>query len=236
PCADERLLAYYHAWTKDGAGADARAVPDCRPTSQRVATLGSPHEVVVGGLHARRDQDFVLQCRVRRDVCHRLDLRARSHGRVVLDQRAAADDDVFAELATLADARLVADDRARTHARAGEDDRCGGDRRSGPELERLQLLLLGGRARRQRRRLPDDGVVEDPAVVADDRARIDDRGVRDVSSHAVTVSSDACSCSSARTTGTASRAALEGSPSPRTRRTKCSHSSRSGSVASTFGL
>src|SRR5438094_695963 len=160
----------------------------------------------------------------------------RADGRVVLDQRAPADDDVVPNDDAFAHARLVADDHALTERRAGEDDGAGRDDRSGAELERPQLLRLRGRARGKHRLLPDHRVVEDLAAVTDDRPRIDDRGVRDLRVHAGTVSSDACSCSSARTTTSPSRAARWASPSPRTSARKCSHSSRSGSVLAIFGL
>src|SRR4029077_6024892 len=100
---------------------------------------------------------------------------------VVLDQRAAADDDVVADRAALAHAGLVAHDHALADRRPGEDDRAGRDDRPGAEYERRQVLALGGRARRERRLLADDGVVQDLAALADDRPRVDDRGLGDLS-------------------------------------------------------
>src|SRR5205823_11255143 len=104
------------------------------------------------------------------------------------------------------------------------------------KLERRQFLSLRRRAGRQRRLLADDGVVEDPAVVADHGARVNNRGLRDEVTQASVCSSEPCSCSSARTTATPSRAASSGSPSPATRLRKCSHSSRSGSSFGILGL
>ena len=134
--ADERLLADLDRRAEDGAGADPRAAPDRRPRDQVVAPLGPAHEVVVRGDHARCDEDVLLERRVRRDVGAGLDLRQRPTVRVVLDQRAAAEDDVVADGDPLADAGLVAEDHARADRRAGEDDGAGRDDRPVADLGR----------------------------------------------------------------------------------------------------
>ena len=164
----------------------------------------------------------------------RLDLRQRSDRGVVLDQRAAADHDVVADRAALADAGLVADDHTLADRRAGEDDRAGRDDRARAELERRQLLTLGGRARRQGRLLADDGVVEDLAALPDHRPRKDDRGLGDLS-HAG--GCDGARPAAARARGEHDRrsavlgdlggVALAGRGSER----KCLHSSRSSCIA-----
>ena len=97
------------------------------PCDQLVAPLGAAHEVVVRRHDARRDEDVLLERRVRGDVGVGLDLRQRADRRVVLDERAAADDDVVADRDALADARLVADDHPRADRRAREHDRAGRD-------------------------------------------------------------------------------------------------------------
>ena len=81
----------------------------------------------------------------------RLDLRARADRRVVLHERAPADDDVVSDLAALANAGLVADDHPCAEPRAGEDDGSGGDDRPVAELGRRKRLALRGRLRRKRR-------------------------------------------------------------------------------------
>ena len=102
-------------------------------------------------------------------------------------------------------------------------------------IERRQLLLRRRGARREHRLLADDRVVEDPAALADHRPREDDRGVGDLA-QAGAPTSEACSCSQTRTTASPSRAARNGSPSPRTSSRKWRHSTRSGSSLATFGL
>ena len=112
--ADERLLADLDPRAEDGAAADARAAPDRRALDQLVALLGAAHEVVVRRHDARRDEDVLLERRVRGDVRVGLDLRQRADRRVVLDQRAAADDDVVADRAR---ARARRPGRRRSRAR-----------------------------------------------------------------------------------------------------------------------
>ena len=76
----------------------------------------------------------------------------------------------------LAHARLVAEDHARADLRAGEDHRAGGDDRPVADLGGLERLSFGRRARRERRLLADDRVLEHLHAVAELRPRIDDRG------------------------------------------------------------
>ena len=66
--ADERLLADLDPGAEDGAAADARTSADRRPGNQLVASLGTPHEVVVRRDDARCDEDVVLERRVGGDV------------------------------------------------------------------------------------------------------------------------------------------------------------------------
>ena len=128
--AHERLLADLHAGAEDRAAAHAGAAADRRPAQELLPLLGPAHEVVVRRHDARRDEDVLLERRVRRHVGVRLDLRHAADRGVVLDQRAAADDDVVADGDPLADAGLVADDHALAEARSREHDRAGGDDRA----------------------------------------------------------------------------------------------------------
>ena len=56
------------AGAEDRAAADARAASDRRPSHQLAAPLGAAHEVVVRRHDARRDEDVLLERRVRGDV------------------------------------------------------------------------------------------------------------------------------------------------------------------------
>src|SRR6185503_6476938 len=86
------------------------------------------------------------------------------------------------------------------------------------------------------RLLPHDRVLEHLDALAEDGARVDDRRRVDLGAHAGTGASEACSCSSVRTTASPSIAS-RWSPGPRsTSSTKWRHSSRSGSSFATFGL
>ncbi len=181
--ADERLLADLDARAQDRASADARAAPDRRPRDELVAPLGAAHEVVVRRHDAGSDEDVVLERGVGGDVRLRLDLGQRAHRRVVLDQRAAAEHHVVADRDSLADARLVAEDHARADPRTGEDDRSGGHDRPLPDLGRRERLALRGGARRERRLLPHDGVLEHLDAFAQHRPRVHRRRRVDVSCH-----------------------------------------------------
>ena len=114
PGPDEGFLADLDTGTEDRAAADARTATDRRALDQVVPLLGSAHEVVVRRDDAGRDEDVLLERRVRGDIGVGLDLGQRPDRRVVLDQRAAADDHVVADAHALADAGLVAEDDART--------------------------------------------------------------------------------------------------------------------------
>ncbi len=235
--SDERLLADLDSGAEDRAAADPRAAADRRALHQLEPLLGAAHEVVVRRHHARGDEDVLLQRRVGGHVRLGLDLRARADRRVVLDQRAAADDDVVADRDALAHAGLVAEDHALADLRAREDDRARRDDRAGAEHGRRQRLALRRRARRERRLLADDGVLEHLDAVAEHRSGVDDRGRMDVS-HATRPShgGDSVSRSSARTTVSPSRASLCPSGPFSTSERKCWHSSRSGSSFEIFGL
>ena len=135
------------------------------------------------------------------------------------------------DLDALPHARLVAEDHALADRRAGEDDRARGDDRAGPDHGRRERLALRGRARRERRLLPDDGVLEHPDALAEDGALVDDRGRVDVGAHAgAPVRSDVVRRSSVRTTASPS-CASRWSPGPScTSRRKCCSSSLQGLV------
>ena len=106
-----------------------------------------------------------------------------------------------------------------------------------PITRRRQRLALRGRARRERRLLADDGVLEHLHALAEHRARVDDRGRVDVGYRCAIAERVACSISSARTTsGPVARPSAK-SPAPcSTSSRKCVHSSRSGSSVEIFGL
>jgi hypothetical protein len=182
--ADERLLADLDAGTQHSGAPHACSSADGWAFSKLVPALGAAHEVVVRGHDARRDEDLLLERRVGRDVGIRLDLRQRADGGVVLDQRAPTDDDVVADGAALAHAGLVADDHPCSDRGAREDHGAGGDDGARAELRRGQILQLRRRARRQDGLLADDGVLEHLRALAEDGARLDDRGRVDPGSHA----------------------------------------------------
>src|SRR5215207_1464200 len=241
--------------------ADARAAADDRPLDPVVARLGAAHEVVVGGGHAGRDEDVVLELGVGGDVRVRLDLRERPDRHVVLDADAPADDHALADRAALAHGGEVADDRVRPQSGAGVDERAAADGRALADLERRQRLPPAGGARGQLGLLAQHDVVLDHDAVADAGAVVDDHVGADLD---VLADDDALShdevlaaharASSARRTGSpeAAREALMASrtstttaparPSEgvglrsRTAWAKRSHTTRSGSVAGTFGM
>jgi hypothetical protein len=144
-----------------------------------VPPLGAAHEVVVRRHDAGGDEHVLLERRVRGHVCVRLDLRAGTDENVVLDEGAASDDDVLAELAALTNAGLVADDDPLPQPRSREDDGAGEDAYPLRDDEGRQLFAGGGRIARQHRRLPDYGVVADDDILAQFDALIDDRGLGD---------------------------------------------------------
>ena len=202
------------------------------PLTSVVPSLGAPHEVVVRRDDARRDEDVLLERRVRGDVGLGLDLRHRADRRVVLDERAAAEDDVVADRHALAHARLVAEDDARADPRAREHDRAGRDDRPVADLGRRERLALRRRARRERRLLPDDGVLEHLDPVAENRARIDGRGGVDLSGHSAT--SSACRARARRELRP--RRPSADRRLPRRVRRNSRHSSFSGSSVAIFGM
>jgi hypothetical protein len=104
--------------------------------------------------------NVLLGRRVGRDVGVGLDLRHRTDRRVVLDVRAATQDNVVADLHPLSHAGLIPEDHARSDFRAREDDGTGRDDGAVPDRRRRERLALGGRARRERRLLADDGALE----------------------------------------------------------------------------
>ncbi len=95
------------------------------------------------------------------------------HG-VVLDERAASDDDVVADRASLPHAGLIAHDHACAEHRSGEDDRARGDDRRRAQLQRGEWVATRRRARREDGLLADHGVVADRAAVPDPRALVHD--------------------------------------------------------------
>ncbi len=202
------------------------------PLIERVALLRASHVVVVRRDDARRDEDVLLERRVRGDVRLGLDLRHRPDRRVVLDERAAADHDVVADRDALAHARLVAEDDALADRRPGEDDGAGGDDRPRADLRRRQRLALRGRARRERRLLPDDGVLEHLHALAEHRARVDDRGRVDLSAierrrQHLEGANDAGAVARDRCAGRARRRRARGSTSTRGAAARSSRSSGS---------
>src|SRR3954468_15412125 len=158
--ADERLLADLDARAEDGATSDARAAPDRRALHPRLPPLRTAHEVVVRRDDARRDEDVLLQRRVRGDVRLGLDARAGADRRVVLDQRTAPEDAVVGKRDSLADARLVADDAVRPDRGSRKDDRAGRDHRAVADPRRRQRIALRRRPRAEGGLLADDGVLE----------------------------------------------------------------------------
>ena len=98
----------------------------------------------------------------------------------------APDDDAVADRDPLAHARLVSEDHVDADGGAREDDRARRDDRPLPDERWLERLARRGRARRQRRLLADDGMLEDANSVAEHRARMHDRRRVDLSRHAAT--------------------------------------------------
>ena len=88
------------------------------------------------------------------------------------------------DLDALPHAGLVAEDHPLADRRAGEDDRARRDDRARADDGRRERLALRGRAGRERRLLPDDGVLEHPDALAEHGALVDDRGRVDVGAHA----------------------------------------------------
>src|SRR5450830_615781 len=166
---DERFLADLDGRAQHDAAADAGPAADGRAPDELMALLGATHEVVVGGLHARRDEAAVLDSHVRGDVHVGLDLGEVADGRVVLDHAAAAHDDLLAEPAALAHPGVVAEDATGAQRGAAVDDRAAADHAAGAEHQPGQLAALGGARRRERRDLAQDDVVLDETPVADHR-------------------------------------------------------------------
>ena len=110
----------------------------------------------------------------------------RPDDRVVLDQGTAPDDDAVADRDPLAHARLVSEDHVDADGGAREDDRARRDDRPLPDDRWLRRLARRGRARRQRRLLADDGMLEDANSVAEHRAWMHDGRRVDLSRHAAT--------------------------------------------------
>ena len=140
-------------------------------------------------------------------------------------------------VAALAHAGLVADDDAAPEAAAGEDDGAGQDRACRPRRR-----AAGRSSPLAVERAPSVGVLADDGVVADHDAlpehgpRVDDRALGDASAQTRSRSSDAWSCSSARTTATpvagrrerVALAAHEARGSARTRGAAARRSGRAG--------
>src|SRR4029077_20668175 len=116
--------------------------------------------------------------------------------------------------------------------RAREDDRARGDDRPVSDLGGLERITFCGRARREGGLLPDDRVLEHLDPVSQHRAGIDNRRGVNFRAHPCRLS---VSSSSARTTSSPSCISRPSHPSC-TSRTKCWHSSLSGSAFETFGL
>src|SRR5262249_57260478 len=108
PRGDERLLTDLDARKEHHPAAHARAPADHRAPDLFVARLRAPHEVVVGGDHAWRDEDVLLELRIRREVGVRLDPAERSDRDAVLYADATPDHHRLTEPQTLSQQGLLA--------------------------------------------------------------------------------------------------------------------------------
>ena len=152
--------------------------------------------------------------------------------RVVLDQRAAAEDAVVCQLDALADARLVADDAVRADRGAGEDDRAGRD--DGALADRGPAEAA--RASRSSSRRASAACRRPRARARARRRRGSSPRGRPRLGEPQPPPSDSVSISRARTTRAPSRATLPRSCCPSISSRKYAHSSRSGSAVEIFGM
>ena len=240
-------MARWHVLRDDRAGTDEGLFPDLDP-GQRIAPppMRAPRRMVGPAIRSRRrsvrpmklsfvvdaggDEDVVLECGVGRDVGLGLDLRERADRRVVLHERAAAEDDVVADRHA----------RSRTHDWSPRITRAP-MRDPAKTIAPVETIVPSpisvgdsgsrcGRAGRQRRLLAHDGVLQDlhalPSTVPGRPSRSGGRQLP---------FSDVVSMSSARTT----RAVLRDLPAvalARDERRNSRHSSLSGSSVAIFGM